>query len=124
MIVNRTAERALAAAALAPRSARTGTVGEITDADLVINATSAGLGGSGDLPVDPEVLRSGQVVLDIVYHPLVTPFLAAASERGARTLDGIGMLVGQAAIAFTRWTQMEAPVEAMRAAALAGLTAR
>ena len=124
VIVNRTVERAAKAAALAPRSARIGLAEEISQVDLVINATSVGMGVSGGIAVDPRFIRSGQVVLDIVYHPLLTPFLAAASERGARTLDGIGMLVGQAAIAFSHWTRMEAPILVMRAAALAGLPAR
>ena len=56
-----------------------------------------------------------------MYHPLRTRFLDDAADRGATTLDGLGMLVGQAAIAFERWTGEAAPVEAMRAAVEAAL---
>jgi shikimate dehydrogenase len=58
--------------------------------------------------------------VDLVYHPLETPLLAAAREVGARPVGGLGMLVHQAALAFEAWTGVPAPVEAMRAAALAG----
>ncbi len=57
------------------------------------------------------------VVADIVYQPKVTPLLAAAAARELTTVGGLGMLVHQAAAAFTLWTGRPAPLEAMMAAA-------
>ena len=59
-----------------------------------------------------------------MYHPLVTPLLAAARAAGARTVDGLGMLVHQAGHAFRIWTGEEPPIEAMRTGATAALAAR
>jgi shikimate dehydrogenase len=69
--------------------------------------------GDGELPLPPSVLRPGQVVADLVYHPLETPLLAAASAAGAATVDGLGMLVHQAALQVERWSGCAAPVDAM-----------
>jgi shikimate dehydrogenase len=61
------------------------------------------------------------VVTDIVYQPLVTPFLAAAAARGLRTVDGLGMLLHQAAPGFEAWFGVAPQVDAdLRAAVLAG----
>ncbi|HEX7459640.1 MAG TPA: hypothetical protein VF279_03355, partial [Acidimicrobiales bacterium] len=73
-------------------------------------------GASSGWPVDPALLRPGQVVVDLVYHPPVTPWLAAAADRGATTANGLGMLVHQAALQIERWTGCGAPVDAMWAA--------
>ena len=70
----------------------------------------------GGIPIDPGLLRAGQVVVDAVYHPVRTPLLEAAKAAGCRGLDGVGMLIGQAGIAFERWTGLSAPLAAMRAA--------
>ena len=123
VVVNRTASAAAVAAALAGPAGRVGAAHEVTAADLVVNATSVGMGGTG-VPCNPDLLRAGQVVVDCVYHPLRTPLLAAAEARGARTFDGVGMLVHQAAHQFRSWTQLEPPVAAMDAAARAALAAR
>jgi shikimate dehydrogenase len=71
------------------------------------------------VPFDPARLDRDHppVVVDLVYDPLVTPLLAAAEAAGAVTVDGLGMLVHQAAVAFTSWTGVAPPIEAMRAAA-------
>lgn len=90
-------------------------------AALVVNATSLGLHGDavpGELPLD--AITPGQVVADIVYRSAGTPWLDAVAARGARTVDGLGMLLHQGAAAFAQWTGQEPPVEVMRAA----LTAR
>ena len=71
--------------------------------------------------MDPRRLRAGQVVVDLVYHPLRTPLLAAAAARGAATVDGLGMLVHQGARQLGLWTGLEAPVDVMRDAAEAAL---
>jgi shikimate dehydrogenase len=88
---------------------------------LVVNATPLGMQGE-DGPVDTGRLHPGQLVVDTVYHPAETPFLAAARERGATTSNGLGMLVHQAALAFTRWTGVEPPTPVMLAAAEAPIS--
>ena len=83
--------------------------------------TAEGLGTDevpAELPID--VLGPGQVAYDIVYRQEPTPWLRAAAARGARTVDGLGMLLHQGAAAFAQWTGTDPPVDAMRA----GLTAR
>ena len=117
VVVNRTAARAEVAAALAGPTGRTGTADDAPGCDLVVNATPAGMGDVADgpttWPVDPARLGPGQLVVDLVYHPAVTPWLTAAADRGARTANGLGMLVHQAALQIERWTGRTAPVEAM-----------
>ena len=68
-------------------------------------------------------LRRGQTVMDIVYRPRRTPLLIAARAAGARTVDGLQMLLHQGALAFTLWTGREAPSAVMRRA-LAAAAAR
>lgn len=106
-----------------------GTVDEADGAALVVNATPVGMGevttlDAPDLPVPEERLGSGQLVVDLVYHPLLTPLLAAARRRGAVAVNGVGMLLHQAAIAFRLWTGEDAPLEAMSAALIAELARR
>lgn len=121
VVVNRTRERALAVAALAGDCARVGVEAEAGEADLVVNATPLGMARSGledALPVDPVHLGAGQLVVDLVPNPAITPFIDQARARGAVAVNGLGMLVHQAALAFRLWTGQEAPVAAMSAAAL------
>lgn len=101
-IVNRNHERAVEAAGLAP-VARVGGLGDVADAQLLVNATSVGMGSQAS-PVDAAVLHSGLCVADIVYHPLDTALLRAAAGAGARTVDGLGMLVHQAVRQQLLWT--------------------
>jgi len=84
--------------------------------DLVVNATPLGMQGE-DGPVPAEALNPSQLVVDTVYHPMETPFLAACRARGIPCTNGLGMLVHQAALAFEQWTGVDAPLDAMRAAA-------
>ncbi|MBE0487594.1 MAG: shikimate dehydrogenase [Halomonas sp.] len=121
LVANRTAAKARALAADFRE------LGEITgggfDAvdgafDVVINGTSASL--AGDLPPLPDDLFSaGATAYDMMYGAEPTVFLRWAAERGARTLDGLGMLVEQAAESFFQWRGRRpdtAPVlEALRA---------
>jgi shikimate dehydrogenase len=116
VVVNRTRRRAEVAGALAPGVARVGEADDLAGLDLVVDATPAGMGGSDDLPFDADLLGPGQVVCDLVYWPLETPLLREAAARGARAVNGLGMLVHQAARAFERWTGVEAPIDAMTAA--------
>lgn len=88
---------------------------------MVINATSVGMGAPvgalAPLPLDPTSLHEGQVVVDLVYQPLQTPLLRAAAAAGARPIDGLGMLVHQAALAVELWTGRTPDLAAMDAAA-------
>lgn len=79
--------------------------------DLIVNATSLGMIGQPSLDVDLSRQERGTLVYDIVYAPLETPLLKQARERGLRTIDGLGMLVGQAAAAFEFIFDAPAPRE-------------
>lgn len=126
-VVNRTAATAHEAASLAPEIAAVCPTSElpsvVRDADLVVNATSIGM-GTVEVPLDTELLRPGQLVADLVYHPIETALLAAARARGCAVLDGLGMLVHQAAIQQELWTGAAPDVAVMRAAALTELARR
>ena len=69
-------------------------------ADLVINSTSAGMKGNPPLTLDLALLKPSVTVLDIVYNPLETPLLRDAKGRGHQVIDGLGMLMHQAAPSF------------------------
>ncbi len=69
-------------------------------AALLVNASALGMAGQPPLDLDLGPLADDAIVYDIVYAPLVTPLLAAAQARGLETVDGLEMLVGQAALAF------------------------
>jgi shikimate dehydrogenase len=86
--------------------------------DIVINATSIGLYPHIDEcpALDYDSINAAMLVCDVIPNPPHTPFLSEAEARGARTLDGLGMLVYQGAIGFTMWTGVEAPVKAMHQA--------
>lgn len=88
---------------------------------LLVNTTSAGMEGKPPLEFNPELLRPPLAVCDIIYTPPETELLRAAAARGCRTLNGVGMLVHQGAIAFELWTGIAPPVEIMREALLNAL---
>ncbi len=69
-------------------------VEKVKNFDIIINATPVGMDGKGT-PVPPEVIREGQVVMDMMYRPLLTPLLKNALRRGAKPVDGLKMLVIQ-----------------------------
>jgi len=123
VVVNRSAERAAQAAALAGDRGATAAADQLGECDLVVNATSVGM-GADELPLDPSLLREGQVVADLVYHPLDTALLRAARAIGARTVDGLGMLVHQAALQQELWLGVRPDPDVMRAAAVRELAAR
>lgn len=75
-------------------------------ADLVVNTTSVGMSGQGDLALDLAALRPDTVVDDIVYVPAETPLLRSARARGLRTVGGLGMLLHQAVPGFSHWFGM------------------
>jgi shikimate dehydrogenase len=90
-------------------------------ARIVCNATPVGM-AEDRLPARFEALEPGQIAYDLVYTPAVTPFLRAAKERGAEWHNGLGMLIGQAAASYRRWTGQEPPEATMSAAALGALS--
>ncbi|MBK8253387.1 MAG: shikimate dehydrogenase [Polyangiaceae bacterium] len=99
------------------------------EADLVIQATSAGMAGKDSgLEVTQhipwEMLPRRAVLFDVVYTPRVTPFLAAAHQHGLIAVDGLVMLVEQAALALKLWLGIEAPRDVMRRAAEDALSSR
>jgi len=84
--------------------------GLLAGAGLLVNTTTLGMAGQPSLEIDVAALAPTAVVADIVYAPLLTPLLAAAGARGLRTVDGLGMLLHQAAGAFVRFFGVRPPV--------------
>ncbi len=121
-VVNRSPDAAVVAAALAGDVGFVGAHNDVAAADLIVNATSVGMGSDLAVPFDFAMLKARHIVADLVYQPLETPLLRASAACGATTVDGLGMLVHQAARAFGLWTGELAPVEVMRAAAIRHLS--
>jgi shikimate dehydrogenase len=91
-------------------------VDEIRRSNILINATSTGMYPDVDRTlVTADMMHRGLIVNDIVYEPLQTRLLREAKKAGARTVDGLGMLVHQGAMAFEIWTGRRAPVKVMEA---------
>jgi shikimate dehydrogenase len=114
VIVNRDAEKAGAlAAALGPRvSAHPWEERSraLEGADLLVNATALGMKGQPVLDIDLAGMAQGGIVYDIVYVPLETGLLRAARAADLTAIDGLGMLLHQAAPAFARWFGVTPPV--------------
>ena len=92
----------------------------LEDAATVVNTTALGMTGKPDLVVPLDNLSSSALVTDLVYTPLQTTFLQQAAMRGCTTVDGLGMLLHQAAPGFERWFGVRPEVDAeTRAAVLA-----
>ncbi|MFT5564236.1 MAG: shikimate dehydrogenase [Myxococcota bacterium] len=111
---------ALATTAGAPSSraldlSASGITALVRDARVVLNATTLGMAGES-LPAAFMELHDGQIAHDLVYGHGVTPFVAAALDRGVEAHDGTAMLVAQAADAFEVWTGGVAPVGSYEAA--------
>jgi shikimate dehydrogenase len=114
---NRTAERAVElAAGLGARA-----VAEPVAADLLVNCTAVGLQrtatdteGLNQLGLRADQVGSYACVVDLVYGANATPLLAAAQAAGARTVDGLDVLVAQGALSFELWSGRQAPLQAMR----------
>ena len=87
------------------------------ETDILINATCVGLLPDGDAcpDIDFGCVRPDMVVCDVVFNPVDTVFLRKARERGAKTIDGLGMLVNQGCINYTLWTGEPAPRDVMYA---------
>ena len=106
-IANRTAEKAQAiatefgaavtAVSWAERNAA------VADAALLVNCTDQGMTGKPALDIDLARLAPSTLVADLIYTPLETPFLAEARSRGCMTVNGLGLLLNQARLAFKAW---------------------
>jgi len=113
-VAARRPEQAAEVAALAAGIA-TAPWGDAARADLVVNATPSRDG----LPLDALAFAAGMLAVDLIYLPPSTPFVLAARAAGATALDGLGMLVHQAALSFRLWTGRDAPIDVMQEAARA-----
>jgi len=136
VLVNRTREKAQALAAeLAPmfRAARVSGPGErlqvaawedaalreqLAHTDLVINCTAVGMQRGDSSPISAALLQPHLLVYDTIYTSSRTKLMLAADDAGARSANGLSMLLYQGALAFEIWFDRAAPIEAMRAALL------
>ncbi|MDH5105106.1 shikimate dehydrogenase [Lentilactobacillus diolivorans] len=91
----------------------------IEASQIIVNTTNVGMSHDHALPILQtmiDLLNSQQIVVDVIYFPLTTPFLEAAKKQGCQTFNGVGMLVHQAAGSFLEWTGKQMPVKEVIAA--------
>ena len=124
-VINRTKKQALDALELAGPVGRYVEETEIpevvSEANLVVNATPIGMLDTDDtanFPIEPNLFSKGQLAIDLIYHPISTPWMEALRDLEVEAHGGLSMLIFQAARAFKLWTGKEAPVDAMRKAAM------
>jgi shikimate dehydrogenase len=120
LVWNRTTARAAELA----RELGVSAVAEPERAELLVNCTAVGLAPApgeelGQLGLTRALIGEFETVVDLVYREDTTELLAAAQAQGARTLDGLEILVAQGALSFELWTGREAPLQAMHEAARA-----
>jgi shikimate dehydrogenase len=96
----------------------------MTDVDIIINTTSIGMKKKDPPVLSYDLLSKRHLVCDIVYHPLETPLLREARKRGARVLNGLGMLIHQGSLSFQIWTGKKFPVDLIRKKLISELTAK
>jgi shikimate dehydrogenase len=89
---------------------------QIANVDLIVNATPVGLNPADPSPISARLLAPHLMVYDTIYSDRRTPFISAAVEAGARSANGLSMLLHQGARAFEIWFEREAPIDVMRAA--------
>lgn len=124
-VINRNAERGEALASVINANTRAkaefipwvGSAKVPEGTDILINATCVGLHPHGDEcpDVDFDGVTPSMTVCDVIFNPVDTPFLREAARRGARTIDGLGMLVNQGCINYELWTGQKAPRDVMYA---------
>lgn len=109
--------RSLGAECGAGDIAELGTPNSEIGTDLLVNCTPVGMyPDSGETPVPVEALRRDMVVYDLVYNPVKTVLLKAAEAVGAKTVNGLDMLVYQGALSFKMWTGIEPSIHTMKTA--------
>jgi shikimate dehydrogenase len=89
---------------------------QLADIDLIVNATPLGMNPSDAAPIPSRLIAPHHMVFDCVYGPSKTALLRAAEQAGARSADGISMLVHQGALSFSIWFDRDPPIDAMRKA--------
>jgi shikimate dehydrogenase len=89
---------------------------QLADIDLIVNATPLGMNSSDPAAVPARLLAPHHMVFDCVYGPSKTALVHAAEQAGARSANGISMLLHQGALSFSIWFEREPPIEAMRKA--------
>ena len=126
IVANRTVDNARRTAQLGPdgttaiEMSDASIAAAVSDSDIVINCTSIGMASSdraSESPIPASHLTNQHVVVDLVYHPLVTPLMREAADAGSRVIGGLGMLIHQAALQQVIWTGHEPDIAAMYAAA-------
>jgi len=127
VIANRSPERARTLARAIPhpveRTPRVidwATRSDLAETDIVVNATSLGL--RGEDPLDGAPLRRGLTIVDLIPTAVATPLVRRARASGLDVVDGLPMLLQQAASSFKIWTGQDAPVDVMRAALFASVS--
>ena len=135
-VANRSLDHAQHAAALAPALTTVVSIANLVDlaeaeakSDIIINATSVGMIKSREVvpgnvvatPIPIDFIRADHIVMDLVYHPIETDLLRLTRSRGALAIDGLGMLVHQAALQQQIWTGLMPNVSDMYQAALQAL---
>jgi shikimate dehydrogenase len=97
---------------------------EGSDVHVIINTTPIGMlnHSEGSSPIPRGWLRDRRIAYDLVYNPFETRFLADARAEGCQTINGLDMLVAQAALQFELWTGRKAPIGVMRQAAEAKIS--
>ena len=135
-VANRSLEHAQAAVALAPANSNAVSIADAVSlanaaakSAIIINATSVGMIKSREVvpgnvvatPIPIDFIRADHIVMDLVYHPIETELLRLTRSRGALAIDGLGMLVHQAALQQQIWTGLMPNVSDMYQAALQAL---
>lgn len=102
------------------------TGGKLREIDILINATPIGMSPNVEdmPPVNLKQIPDDAIVCDLIYNPAETQLLAQAKGRGLKTLNGIGMLLYQGALAFELWTGIKPPIEIMKKALKKAITCR
>lgn len=132
VVANRSLDGAEFAAGLAPIGSRAISLSDepalrraTEECDLIIHATSMGMGETGSesvLPIPLDLLQQRHIVVDLVYHPLHTALLRVAEDKGCQIVNGLGMLVHQAALQQEIWTGHLPDVQEMLSAASQALS--
>ena len=91
---------------------------QLADIDLIVNATPLGMNPSDPAPIPGRLIAPHHMVFDCIYGPSKTALLRAAEQAGARSANGISMLLHQGALSFSIWFDREPPIDAMRKALL------